>query len=105
MKSNKDNFKMTGGLPPLIKARAELAAANKAATDADIAVKAAADALRGIQEAVGNSSDAQMKTAVADATEALKMATDAQKKAYADKKVAGQSMLDADSKRTSPAGD
>ena len=66
--------------------QANLTAAAKAATDADKAVKAAADALIRTREAGGNDPNDQMKTAVANAEEALKITTDAQKKAYENKK-------------------
>jgi hypothetical protein len=104
MKSNRDTFKMTGGSPPSVKAQANLTATTKAATDADRAVIAAADALMGTRKAAGNSPSEPMKTAIADAEEALKMATDAQKKAYQNKKVTEQSKADVDSKRSEPAG-
>ncbi|MHC4727811.1 MAG: hypothetical protein ACYS17_11355, partial [Planctomycetota bacterium] len=76
IKSNRDTFKMTGGLPSSVIAHAKLTAASKEATD----VKAAADALIKTREAAGNNpDDPKMKAAVANAEEALEMATDAQK--------------------------
>ena len=103
MKSNRDTFKMTGASPPSVKAQANLTAATKAATDADRAVIATADALMGTRKAAGNNPSEPMKTAIAHAEEALKMATDTQKKAYQNKHVVEQSKTNVESKCPKPA--
>lgn len=91
-KSNRDAFKMTGELPEQIKAQAELTAVTKAATEADEAVKIAADALIKTREAAGNNPNKQMMTAITQAEKALKIATETQKKRYARKKEAEKSI-------------
>jgi len=85
VKSNRNAFKMTGGLPDAVKAQAKLTAATKVAADADKAVKAAADALMGTRKAAGKDPSELMKTAIAAAEEALGKATEAQKKAHQSK--------------------
>ncbi|MHC4244878.1 MAG: hypothetical protein ACYSU4_20910, partial [Planctomycetota bacterium] len=71
IKSNRDTFKMACEPPPLVKAQANLTAANKA-------VKTATDVLMGIKEAAGSHPTDKMKSAIENAEEALKTATDAQ---------------------------
>ena len=102
MKANRDTFKMTGGSPPSVKARQDLTVATRAATDADRAVIVAADASMGTRKAAGDNPSGPMKTAIADAEKALKMATDVQKKAYKNRKVAEQYMTHTDSQRPEP---
>jgi len=92
IKSNRDVFKMTGELPVQVKAQTELSAATKAATEADEAVKAAADALIKTREAAGNNPTKQMMTAIAQAENAVKIATDTQKNRYDRKEEAEKSI-------------
>ena len=100
MKSNKDAFKLAGGLPPLLKAQANLAAAAQAATNAGNTVKAVADALTETQHAAkGN---AEHSAAVASVKEALKRATSVQKRMWELKTAA---LKEIESICKSPTGD
>jgi hypothetical protein len=79
VKPLKETFKRTGELPDNVKAKARLAEATRAATEADQRVIATAEALKRTREAAGDQPDEKMEKAIDTAKASLEVAVLSQK--------------------------